>query len=72
MRFIKLINGAREIMEKANTLYEAKQLAIKKMKVPKKDRNLIAIEPGYEDDKQVGWIAFYNRQKLEIYMDGQG
>jgi hypothetical protein len=72
VRFIKLINGARESMEKANTLYEAKQLAIKKMNVPKKDRNLIAIELGYEDDKQVGWIAFYNRQKLEIYMDGQG
>jgi len=34
--------------EEANDLYGAKQLAIKKLKVPKSKVGLLAIEPAYE------------------------
>ena len=48
-------------------LYDAKCKAIEHFKVAKSKTNLVAVEPAYDDDENcVGWIAFYNRQKVEI------
>jgi hypothetical protein len=54
-------------MMKAKDLYDAKCKAIEYFKVPKSKTNLVAVEPGYEDDGIcVGWFAFYNQKKVAI------
>lgn len=49
-------------------LYDAKCKAIEHLRVPKSKTHLVAIEPAYGEDNEtcVGWIAFYNREKVEI------
>ena len=56
----------RSLIMTAEDLYDAKCIALKYFKVPKSKTNLVAIEPAYDDEKCVGWIAFYNQQKVEI------
>lgn len=54
----------------ANSLYDAKQVAIADLKVPKSKAHLVAIGPAYDDGNYyccAGWIAFYGGKKLLIY-----
>jgi|VirMetMinimDraft_7_1064189.scaffolds.fasta_scaffold03511_5 hypothetical protein len=54
----------------ANSLYDAKQVAIADLKVPKSKAHLVAIEPAYHnhfDYQCAGWIAFYGGKKVLIY-----
>jgi hypothetical protein len=54
----------------ANSLYDAKQVAIAELKVPKSKAHLVAIAPAYDDDNDyecAGWIAFYGSKKVLIY-----
>ena len=52
-------------------LYSAKEKAIAEFNVPASKRNLVAIEAGYEGDERVGYVAFYEKARLEIYFDGR-
>lgn len=53
----------------ANSLYDAKQVAIAELKVPKSKAHLVAIAPAYVDLEESvgGWIAFYGGKKVVIY-----
>jgi hypothetical protein len=52
--WIAIYNGKKLEIKKseANGIYGAKQLAIKKLKVPKSKQGLLAIEPAYDDVKE--------------------
>lgn len=49
--WIAIYNGKRVEIDKseASGIYQAKQIAIKKLKVPKSKVGLLAIKPGYND-----------------------
>ena len=51
----------------AKDLYEAKKVAVHLLEVPKSKWGEMALEPGYEDGKQLGWIAIYNGNQAHIY-----
>jgi hypothetical protein len=72
--WIAIFKGKRLEIDKseAKDLYGAKQLAIKKLNVPKSQTGLLAIAPAYnentiqEKSEPAGWIVVYAGKRIEI------
>jgi hypothetical protein len=72
--WIAIFKGKRLEIDKseAKDLYGAKQLAIKKLNVPKSQTGLLSIAPAYnentikEQPDPAGWIAVYAGKRIEI------
>ena len=55
----------------AKNLLDARELAVKELKVSKAKQGLLSVNPAYDEksDEFAGWIAFFNGKRLEIKIE---
>lgn len=54
----------------AKNLLDARELAVKELKVSKAKQGLLSVNAAYDEhDEFAGWIAFFNGKRLEIKIE---